>query len=128
MGQSETKSQERAGWGCAIVIIIAIVIGIVFLFKMCSGGNGEVVYNNNWDHGVWQVRSYLRENLKDPQSYDGIEWSDVIKAENGTYMVRHKYRAKNSFGGYVVEEKIFVLSKDGEVMAVLDSDYLDDNY
>lgn len=33
-------------------------------------------------------------------------------------MVRHKYRAKNSFGGYVIENKVFYLNKKGHVYRV----------
>ncbi|MGH9628139.1 MAG: hypothetical protein ACRD7E_07335, partial [Bryobacteraceae bacterium] len=44
--------------------------------------------------------------------YQSIEWSPVVKTTTG-YVVRHKYRAKNSFGGYVVEERIFQLNAEG---------------
>jgi hypothetical protein len=45
----------------------------------------------------------------------GMEWSPVTKTADGGYIVRHKYRAKNSFGGYVIEEKIFTLDSKGNV-------------
>jgi hypothetical protein len=34
------------------------------------------------------------------------------------FVVRHRYRARNSFGGYVVENKMFVLDQRGEVVEV----------
>ena len=82
----------------------------------------EIVYNSPWDGSVAQVESWLRKNLKDPDSYKGIEWSPVAKVDNQTfkYMVRHKYRAKNSFGGYVVENKTFFLDANGNVMSATD--------
>ena len=75
------------------------------------------ITNSPWDGSVWQVEDYLKKNLKDPDSYQGIEWSEVIE-NNDVYQVRHKYRAKNSFGGYVVENCIFSLTKEGTVIDV----------
>ena len=75
------------------------------------------VYNSEWDGSVYPVKLYLNKNLKDPDSYEGIEWSPVQKTSDG-YMVRHKYRSKNSFGGYVVENKIFYLNEKGHVYKV----------
>lgn len=76
------------------------------------------IQNSPWDGSVYQVENYLKENLKDPDSYQSIEWSSVVE-KDGNYQVRHKYRAKNSFGGYVVENCIFTLSKEGNVIDVL---------
>lgn len=73
------------------------------------------IQNSPWDGSVWQVKKYLKSSLKDPKSYEGIEWSNVVK-DGDTYRVRHKYRAKNSFGAYVVEEYVFVLNEQGTVI------------
>jgi hypothetical protein len=75
------------------------------------------VENSPWDGSVYQVKNYLKKTLKDPDSYEGIEWSEVIKNNNGTYTVRHKFRARNSFGGMVVENYVFVLNETGEVIS-----------
>ena len=64
----------------------------------------EVVSNSAWDGSVFKVEEFLKNQyLKDPDSYKGIEWSKVeIFPDNPKYkyMVRHKFRAKNGFGGY----------------------------
>lgn len=65
------------------------------------------------------VRTHLRETLKDPTSYQDIEWSPSWVNSNGQYYIRHKYRAKNSFGGYVVEEKIFYLDKNQSLLSTV---------
>ena len=78
---------------------------------------GVKVENSSIDGSVSQVKRYLKNNLKDPDSYEGIEWSDVVETDNG-YTVRHKYRAKNSLGGYVVENQIFYLDLQGNVKSV----------
>lgn len=79
---------------------------------------GDVkVENSAWDGSVSQVKKYLKSNLKDPDSYESIEWGNVVETDNG-YMVRHKYRAKNSFGGYMVENNVFYLDFQGNVISV----------
>lgn len=76
--------------------------------------------NSVWDNSVWQVEKYLKKNLKDPKSYEGIEWSKVSKTDSGRFMVRHKYRAKNSFGGYVISDQVFMMDLNGNVIEVVD--------
>lgn len=73
------------------------------------------IVNSPWDGSVYQVKNYLQRTLKDPKSYEGIEWSEVNE-KDGFYFVRHKYRAKNSFGGYVIESQVFKLDDNGNVI------------
>ena len=81
--------------------------------------DARVVKNSSWDGSVWQVEHHLKRNLNDPDSFEAIEWSEVIDNGDG-FTVRCKYRAKNSFGGYVVEEQIFVMNRRGDVVSVSD--------
>ena len=83
-----------------------------------SGRVRQTVENSAWDGSVSQVKNYLKNTLADPKSYEGIEWSPVQKTSDG-YKVRHKFRAKNAFGGYVIEEHIFYLNEYGEVVNVI---------
>ena len=78
---------------------------------------GTEVKNSSWDGSVSQVVKYLKDNLKDPNSYESIEWGNVTETDNG-YIVRHKYRAKNSFGGYVIEHQIFHIDWQGNITGV----------
>ena len=59
---------------------------------------------------VWPVRAYLEGNLKDPDSLQYIKWSHATPVDD-YWLVRCKYRAKNSFGGYVVEERLFYIQQ-----------------
>jgi len=77
----------------------------------------DVVSNSPWDASVYQVEDYLKRTLKDPDSYQSIEWWKVKKTLLG-FKVLHKYRAKNSFGGYVVETAEFVLDSNGNVLSM----------
>lgn len=78
---------------------------------------GTEVKNSSLDGSVSQVVKYLKNNLKDPDSYESIEWGNVTETDNG-YIVRHKYRAKNSFGGYVIENQIFHIDWQGNITNV----------
>jgi hypothetical protein len=79
--------------------------------------DGIKVENSVYDESVRQVEKYLENTLKDPKSYKSIEWGKVQEKENG-YTVYHRYRAKNSLGGYVVESHIFYMDLKGNVTKV----------
>lgn len=78
------------------------------------------VFNSGLDGAVFQVEAYLKTALKDPESLQTIEWGRVIKRKEGGYAVRFKYRAKNSFGGYVISDQWFFLDEAGQVTGVVD--------
>lgn len=125
------KSKERLQWK-----ILLILVGIVLFFSFAnrygkgpSKSNGSKTENYVNRQGPSQteamagVRVYLkRYYFKDPDSYQGISWEafGIYNQENNTYFALHKYRAKNSFGGYVVEEKLFVLDSNGNVVKIVD--------
>ena len=103
--------------------VLGIALGLYLISLIFSPEDSSYgkVQNNGLDSSVWQVERYLKNNLKDPDSYEAIEWSAVNEMENGNgYYVRHKYRAKNSFGGYVIENKVFFLDSDGNVTYTVD--------
>lgn len=76
------------------------------------------VENSPWDGSVYAVERYLKRSLKDPDSFKAVEWSPVRKG-CGNYTVGLSYRAKNGFGGYVVEQAVFTLDADGNVTGML---------
>lgn len=67
--------------------------------------------NSAWDAAVAPVVAFLKANLKDPKSVEYVEWSPVtlMELDQFYWAVRVKYRAKNSFGGYVLEQKLFLM-------------------
>lgn len=79
-----------------------------------------VVSNSAWNGSVLQVEQYLKRHLKDPSSLEVIEWGNVVSGPGNDFMVRVKYRAKNSFGGYAIEQKVFRLDANGAVRGVSD--------
>lgn len=76
---------------------------------------GKKPENSAWDGSVHTVKRYLKDNLKDPDSVQYIEWSPVSMLEHkgeNYWAVRVKYRAKNSFGGYVVSNQMALIRHD----------------
>lgn len=66
-----------------------------------------------WNGIALTVKVYLKENLKDPKSLDIGECSDLINVpDKNQYLQRVKYRAKNSFGGNVINNHLFLLVPD----------------
>ena len=65
----------------------------------------------------------VKERLKDPDSvkFDAKNWG--TKKENGMFVAQGVYRAKNSFGGYVVEYYTVTLDKDFNVKSVKSAPY-----
>jgi hypothetical protein len=104
-----------------IVLILRISLGIMDQKQdgPLSPHPAQTVYNDGWDGAVRQVKGYLKENLKDPDSLQFIEWGKVVTEGSG-YAIRCKYRAKNSFGGYEIEHTLFRLNSAGQVTSVKD--------
>jgi hypothetical protein len=120
---SKPADQKKLGCGT-----IAVILVLLFMWlgrdadAPASKAPKETVYNSSYDGSVYQVERYLERNLKDPDSFEAIEWSSVVKRADGGFMVRCKYRAKNSFGGYVVENQAFILDSTGNVTQVMSLD------
>lgn len=105
------------------ILTVLVVIGFIVGPRGARTPKAATVENSSWDGSVSQVERYLESTLKDPDSYEGIEWSPVSnlpkELEDGSiYVVRHKYRAKNSFGGYVVANQQFWINRQGTVVNV----------
>lgn len=115
-------------WGLVVIVLLVAVYG---KFETESDVSPQAVVSNSaMDASVWQVKRYLKKHyLKDPRSYKSIEWSQVNPKETEGkvvgYWVRHKFRAKNSFGGYVVENKVFHLDREGNVIGADDAGLYD---
>lgn len=110
-------------------IILFVVIFLIFCFTQSGGcsnnfgseNNQTKIENNPLDNSVYQVEHFLKkEYLKDPDSYESINWSKVIELNENKFMVRHKFRARNGYGGYSIEEKIFYLDGQGNIIDISD--------
>ena len=121
------EGEKKLKKGCLIgvlVLFILVVIGALIPNEdkksSSSSSTPSIVKNLPWDNSVIPVKNYIKNNLKDPSSLEFIRWGNVIKTANGTYVVNVKYRAKNSFGGYVVNDQIFTLNSSGQILKIND--------
>lgn len=85
-----------------------LMIGLLFI-SGCEGFDASRIGNNNstgYDKVAveYVVKDRLRAKLKDPDSLEIISIEKVSPGRyGGEYGVNVTYRAKNGFGGYVVE-------------------------
>lgn len=110
-----------------IITCCFIVVGIVTCDDSSNENNKvktskEIVYNSKWDGSVKQVEDYLNNTLNDPDSYESVEWSPVVKESSAgqRFVVRHKYRAKNGFGGVILKDQLFTLDSLGVIINIQD--------
>jgi hypothetical protein len=111
------EQQKKRGIGCLVIVAIFVALMIFANKNEPSNPAHAVVENSQWDGSVRQVKDWLKEHVRDPDSLEYVEWSPLVKNGDG-YTVRVKYRAKNGFGGYEVEERVFSLDQAGNVTYV----------
>jgi len=126
MEEYEELKKQKSAKGCAMIlgIIIVLILLIIFVPEQKVAVK-PIVYQSEYDASVSQVVQYLQSNLKDPSSYESIEWSNLTNigqynSKNYYWMIRHKYRAKNSFGGYSIENQAFYLDSLGNILDIKD--------
>lgn len=116
-----------------IIKRIKVVFGILGFFLLILIGIGSATeppkssYKplvNSWNGVPFAVSEFLKENLRDPnsleyvKSYQVYEMDNLPESENKKYYQKTTYRAKNGFGGYVVETKTFII-QNNKVIGVM---------
>ena len=107
--------------GYVLIGFLALaIIGMIFSDDNDATETKEIVTNSPFDASVIQIENYLKSTLRDPDSYEGIDWSEVqiVNLPQHKYVVRHKYRAKNGFGGYIIENQLFYLDSLGAIVNI----------
>lgn len=105
-------------------LLIAFAIGGISQINFETKEDKPVVHNSEWDGSVSQVKKFLKNTLNDPDSYESVEWGNVVEdpTKEGGYLVRHKYRARNAFGGMIMKHQVFKLDSLGNVYYYYDCD------
>ena len=126
----KTKADMMAFWAFIIFVVCPLTCAMLYCGddpdeseqkELVEDKEDRKVFNSPIDHSVLQVKYYLKNTLNDPDSYKPVEWSEVKYLENDNkYMVRHKYRAKNSFGGVITKNDVFFLDSEGKVECQMD--------
>lgn len=110
-GNSSGETQRKTTAASSLTVLVFIAVIVTGMVK----NSARDVVENAENGAVVQVQTFLRHHLKDPDSYQPIDWGKVLKRADGSYYVWHTYRAKNSFGGYVVSRDEFVIDSAGHV-------------
>lgn len=110
---SKTNSRKRFRNIFLGVLLIGVVIGIrkegMDFFKV------DTVKASSWDGSVEIVESFIKNNyLNDPSSYESVKWGRLNKNSDGTYVIKHTFRARNGFGGMNQQSMTFLISSDGK--------------
>lgn len=129
-------------WKVVVIITIIVIIGVKLVYNNAIDRQYEEAQQANKEymatHSPEQIEKakkakalqrkyydaiedsmrYLKSSLRDPDSYESIEWSPLVENDDGTYGLRHTYRARNGFGGMNVETKTFLFSSNGSIQAV----------
>lgn len=131
------KKRLSTGWKITLGVIVFIVMANLFGSKEETTTDEPKtetpetpkakVVNSGLDGSVRQVEKYLKANLNDADSYEPMEWYNVVDISSNKdnpdttlykYFVRHRYRAANGFGAKVINESYFYLDKEGNVLLV----------
>ncbi|MGL5621702.1 hypothetical protein, partial [Cetobacterium sp.] len=62
-----------------------------------------------WNGVAYAISDYLKKNANDPKSIEYIDVYKMQELDNGLFAQQVKFRAKNGFGGMIIEEYIFVI-------------------
>lgn len=131
----EAKPVKSGQMGCgSVVLFVVLALWLIGKFspspteapappaadppKPVRSGCVEVVCNSAWDGSVSQVEEYLKATLKDPDSMKDVKWGKVTKTSIGDFRVWVQYRAKNSFGAYILAHQTFLLNAAGVIVDV----------
>jgi hypothetical protein len=114
---TQTISNKRKYIGVLTVFVVAILITAKVMRDYEGSSIPGGPSQSPWDNSVDCVVSYLKYHyLRDPDSYESINWSEIAKNSDGTYQVTHTFRAKNGFGGMGVETLTFTIAPDGQTI------------
>lgn len=72
---------------------------------------GKKPTNSAWDGSIACVERYLKQVLNDPDSYEHV--STTVPSPSGPYwVVSSAYRAKNGFGGLILQRTTFKIQQE----------------
>lgn len=129
-------SRKRKNYGCGTLILVLVLGGMAMSYMVPT----ETSHTKSKDAAApltkeqkrikqiedgfspfngshTQLTRYIRKTLKDPDSYEHIETVYIDEQEH--LIVRTKYRAKNSFGGYVVESVTAKADINGDLIQII---------
>lgn len=106
------------------LVIVAVLVAVGF--NSCGDDSPPKVKTvedcfSAWDGSYFRLENYVEDRLKDPDSYEHIKTAYGRTEESGTYVVHMQYRAKNSFGGYVIGNASAIITEDCKMLSASSS-------
>lgn len=126
MAEKPKPNPKEVRKGCGFLIVI-VSIPILCFYIFCGEEKSSVPKNGYTAADTLKaltsvihesVTNYLQQNLADFKSYEPILWGEPTELIGGSYMIRHKYRAKNSLGNYAIADQFFMIDGTGIVVGV----------
>lgn len=102
------------------VVILAVIVGAIYLFWPSESDTERTAREareaaeqvererkgfhclSSWDGSHHEVTRLVKDNLKDPSSFEHVETRITPVNDSGEHALMMQYRANNSFGGKVV--------------------------
>ena len=125
MKNQEKKNQEKKKPNIWAFLFAVAIVGSVF--STCIGTEEEEPKTRTelvqdqfsvFNGAHRKLQQHVKKNLKDPDSYEHIGTRHEDKGEY--ILVSMKYRAKNSFGGFVVEYVTVKVDINGNILEFIE--------
>ncbi len=123
------KCKSSNGLFAFIFFLIAIVVILVPADEPPAKTPKQIILesietNRSYNGAYIPLQNFVKKNLKDPKSYEHIKTETYYRYDKegnltNTITVNMEYRAKNSFGGYVVEVVSAVADLNGNLVEIL---------
>jgi hypothetical protein len=72
---------------------------------------------SNWDGSHYKLTAFIKKNMHDDDSYEHIE--TTFDAYDTYLIIKTRFRGKNAFGAYVVQEVKAKVNLEGDVLEIL---------
>ena len=98
-----------------------LTITIFFVLNVFS-----VPKTKTWTGVIVEIDEYLQQNADDYKSIEFVSAGYIIEFEGGLITQRVKFRAKNKFGAYVLNDWFFTMTYNGANAKIVSIDKIDD--
>ncbi|WP_341901117.1 hypothetical protein [Synechococcus sp. UW140] len=98
-----------------------LIFAIYHAPKDDNNGRGKETNGNSWyssNDRNYDCEYELKQKLGDPNSYSRSGGFNSINDLGNEKQIVWKYRAKNAYGGYILNNGVCTIYKDGEVVRI----------
>lgn len=122
---SYRSNEDRLGIVLCVLILIVGGALCLFLYNCNTSINSRSrtsasaesrtykPYQSQWDGSVNAVERWVKKNARDPKSVEFVTWSTLREVKYNEWEITCKWRARNAYGGMVINEGKFKLDDKG---------------